>query len=149
MSPQRWLVAATLVACLVAGADAALDLAAQNGDKIASALDPAAEVESYRIDCPAGAAITVKAKTKKGGPQLRVRLTDPSDAPVAEDIGTKPALKKAPAATTGTYTIEVSSFDGVTAGAYSLSIAWKSAAKFAGSADLAPSEEATLTFTAD
>src|SRR5262245_29246091 len=98
MSPKRWLVAATLALCLAAAADAALDLAAQNGDRIASVLDPAAEVESYRIACPAGAAITVKAKTKKGGPQLRVRLVGPSDAPVAEDIGTKPLLKKAPAA---------------------------------------------------
>src|SRR5262245_46467837 len=149
MSRQRWLVAATLLACIAGAADAELELAAQNGDRIASVLDPAAEVESYRIDCPAGAAITVKAKTKKGGPQLRVRLTDPSDAPVAEDIGPKASLKKAPAATTGTYTIDVSSFDGVTAGGYSLSIAWKSPTKFGGSADLAPMEDATLAFTAD
>jgi hypothetical protein len=149
MASQRWLVAATLFGCLAAGADAALDLAAQNGDRIASALDPAAEVESFRIACPAGATISVKAKAAKGGPQLRVRLSGPSDAPVAEDIGTKAALKKAPAATTGTYTIDVSSFDGVTAGTYSLSIAWKSPAKFGGSADLTPAEEATLTFAAD
>ena len=149
MASQRRLVGATLLACLAVGANAALELAVQNGDRIASALDPAAEVESFRIPCPAGAAISVKAKTKKGGPQLRVRLVDPSDAPVAEDIGTKPALKKAPAATTGTYTLDVSSFDGVTSGAYSLSIAWKSVAKFGGSADLVPAGESTLTFAAD
>jgi hypothetical protein len=130
-------------------ARAGVDLTLGNGDKIASTLDAGGEVETYRFACPAGAKVTVKAKTARKGPPLRVRALAPDLAPLGEETGPAPSVAVASAPATGVFTAEVAAADGQAGTTYSVTIAWKSPKKFGSAATLAPGGQAQLAFAAE
>lgn len=148
--PRIRLAAATVLA-LLAAASARADVSVEvgNGDKITGTLSPATEAEVFRFRVPKGAAITVKAKSAKGGPALTIDLQAPAIAGLGSASGTAPQLKGIVAEDSGLHSVTVTSQNGVATGDYSLSIAWKSPTSFSVSPDLGGNSFANLEFAVD
>jgi hypothetical protein len=142
-------VAASLAAAAVGTALAGVDLTVRNGDKISSEIDAGGEVETFRFTCPAGALVSVKAKSAKKGPPLRVRALTPILVSLGENTGTTASVVGETAPVTGVYTAEVSAADGDAGTPYSVSIAWKSPKKFGAPATLDPGGEGQLAFSGE
>jgi len=145
MNHRSALAAVSLVALAAAAASADVDVVVGNGDVVAGTLAPAYETETFRVTCPKGATLSVKAKSKKG---LMLRVTI-ADGVLGDMSGKSVSLKTLPLDATGEYAVRVRSQDGETTGDYSLAISWKSPAKLSSLADLAPAQTAELAFGAE
>lgn len=146
------VLAGLLVASAAAPLGTALadvDLTVSNGDKITSAIDAGGEVESFRFHCPAGAVVSVKAKTAKKGPPLRVRAFAPDESQLGEGTGPAASVTNKAAPATGVYTAEVSAADGAAGTAYSVTVSWKSPKKFGAAPTLDPGGQSQVTFAGD
>lgn len=144
---RAWIVPLAL-ASAASAAIADLDVRVGNGDRITSAL-ASGEFERFRVVCPAGATLSVKAKAAKTGPSLNVFVLDAADQPVGSQAGTSVALSGIALAKTGEYVVEVAAQDLVSAGGYTISIAWKTPLKFAQTLSLGPAASGEMNFTAD
>ena len=142
-------IAACLAFAAMATALAAVDLTVRNGDKISSSIDAGGEVETYRFTCPAGALVSVKTKSAKRGPALRVRALTPALEPLAEAVGTAATVVGRTAPVTGVYTAEVSTADGDAGTFYSVTIAWKNPKKFSAPATLEAGGQGQLAFSGE
>ncbi len=143
-------VVVVLLSVGLATASVVVDL--QSGNSAIGTLDPAGEIETVRIEVPAGAVLKLKGKGIKKGPAISVRITDDLDAVVGDageikekktGVSGKVLLDRG-----GVYTIAVRSRDGTSTGNYSLSVSWKSPKKY----DVAPPAEplgGTVDFRAD
>lgn len=149
MPRRTWSLACALAAAfLAARALAAVDVVLTNGARVSAVLAGGADVHRFRVTCPAGAKLTVSAKAQKGGPDLTVRVVSPLGSVVASSGGdTKVALKTA-AATSGTYSIEVSASDGTSAGAYTFSAKWKNPGAVKQAVTVAPDGRVAVVFSA-
>ena len=139
----------TAAAASIATALADVDLVVRSGDKVASVLDAGGEVEQFRFTCPAGAVISVKAKSAKKGPSLRARAIAPDETQLGEGTGTSASVTGATALVSGEYIAEVTAADGTSGTAYSVSIAWKSPKKFGAAPTLDPGGESQLNFAGE
>ncbi len=128
---------ALFVLVLATTAVADLDVGVRNGDKIRATIFPESEVETYRVDLPRGAVLSVSGKPKKTGdrrfpPDLRMRLLDPVGRDITGDHlrvrGKRTTLTGFEAPTTGRYAIEVRG-DGFDVGDYLLSVTWRAPRK--------------------
>jgi hypothetical protein len=146
---HRSVLAAVSLAALAAAASADVDVVVGNADVVAGTLSPASENETFRVTCPKGATLFVKAKAAKKGLTLRVSILDAGNASLGLFTGKSVSLKTKPLAATGEYVVTVRSGDGETTGDYSLVISWKNPPSVAVTADVAASQTATLSFGAD
>ncbi len=146
MSASLWsrrlapLIAIAMFAVLPVMAGAAIGVTILNADKVRSSIDDADEVETFSIDCPAGAKFSASVKGKKDfQPTLRVFAPDATqpfaDAVVQAGKGSK--LKVAELPQSGTYVVEVSGRGGST-GEYKLKVTWKSPKKESDEIETAP-----------
>ncbi len=139
---------AAIVALLGSAARADVEMPVAPGDKITGTLEPAVEVERFLAPLPAGAALTVKAKTARGGPSLRVRVLQPSGTVIADVNGAKLAVSRLAIDLTGVHVVEVTSFDGTTTGGYALGVTWTNPKSASASAEVAAGGESMLVFGA-
>lgn len=148
---------AVLAPALLAPARAEVNVAIANGDKVSGTLNPAGEVETFRVDVPRGAVFKVKVKgrpaaRKEPKPAVGLRLFDPGGDQVGADAvkqgRTGATLKGYAAQETGTYRIEVVG-DGQVRGDYKLVVKWSSPRRFRFPLDDAPGAESEHGSTAD
>ncbi len=136
----RWAVGLACGVILAASvsATAAVDIRIRNGDKVSGSLFPVSEVESYRVDLPAGAVLKLKVKGKaasKGEPApiVRLRVLTPEGDPIGTDLevvrGSKSSIKGLRIGESGRYRIQVTA-DGEAPGNYQLVVKWSAPKKY-------------------
>ena len=117
-----------------------LDVALGNGDRVTGSIVPASEVETFRVDVPRGARVTVTLKgvNPRGGaaPATGFRIVGP-DAETLADVPVAAQGRRASVTThvTGSQAVIVRG-DGVRAGDYRLQVKWRSAQRFPIAGDL-------------
>ena len=113
-----------------ASAAADLDVVVANGDQIRGTLLPATERETFRVFLPAGAELTVKLRSGRNRPDVRVAVLDSGGGELISGTGQRVKLARVRAATTSEHRVVVSSADGETSGDYRVSLRWKSPRRF-------------------
>lgn len=154
---SRYLPAAAAAAGVAAAIAPGLlladvDLGIRSGDSVKGTFSPGDEEESFAIDVPTGARLTVKSKAAKRGAPPRLTLRGPDDGVVVVGLekGTKSTLAGFVVATGGPHRVVMTSRDGVTVGDYQFTCAWKPQRTFTGILALpGGAEERTLRFGAD
>jgi hypothetical protein len=148
--PSLLLPLAVLVAAAAAlPARADLTVVLGNGDRAGGRIDPGGETETYHVECPQGAVLSVAA-TARGvrAPKLHVRVTGPGDTPLADRHAKRTAVT-AKLVASGGCVVEITSDDGVTAVDYDLSVRWKARRKWKDARlQVTPAAPATLAFAA-
>ncbi len=103
----------------------------RSNDQVVGTIDPADEVETFRIQCAAGAKIKAKLKGDKKGGALSIRLLNPADEVVFETVIKRnekkntATFKNYVVPRAGSYAVAVFAVDGTTGGSYSLKISCK------------------------
>jgi len=156
MSTQIAALASAVVLVAAAGrASAELDATIAGGNLVTGTIAAPGATETFRVTCPAGAAlnVTVKGVKKKGAttPAATFVVKDEDSFDVGSDrivrTATGASAKAIPLSTTAVYRIVVSAGAGTT-GDFQLAATWKSPAAPPVSGDLTGGE-ATFVFDAD
>jgi len=128
---------------------AAVDVQIGNRTTVEGTLDPPSERDTFWIEVPAGARLTVDARGSKKGPALALAMSGPTGAPLAAistpvPRGARHVVEDAPE---GVLRIDVAG-DGLSAGDFRLGVRWELPrdVPFAGTAGAAP---LAVPFTAE
>ena len=148
---MRRLSSALLVAVLAVPASPSVDIDLQNGSSVVGSLDPIGAPDSFRIEVPAGAVLRVKAKGRREGPVVGVRITDAAQAEVETEglrLTRTGVSGKVPLLGGGSYLVEVTAREDSAPGDYKLNVRWKSPRRFT-EAPPADTAGGTVPFRAD
>ncbi len=152
------LLVATLLAALgpASLAHGDVDVSVGNGQKITGTLDPGDETETFRVNIPARArlSVTAKGKKQKGSkdvPRVGIEVFDEEGTDVAAgeiaSSGSGSKLRGLTIVVSGEYRVVIAGNG--TPGAYKAKIKWKAARTFQDTLQLAPGEPQGVTLDID